>query len=175
MSYKKRLEKMGVTPGKLALVGVLTLVLVMVIAKQFPESTPENTKLSPAVVSQPQAKAEKASTNNLTTNSLTAKKSSPESNFPVWPEIDLSETLASDPFATPSWAIQKEPIVVATDSGPDEFLALQEQGASIVVIGKGTKSATIGEQKLFIGDILEGYRVTDITTNGIFLDKLTPQ
>ncbi len=175
MSYKKRLEKMGVTPGKLALVGVLSIVFVMVIAKQFPESAPENTAVSSTVISQPLAKAEKASTNNLTTNNLTTNTAQQESKFPVWPEIDLSETLASDPFATPSWAIQKEPVVVTTDSGPDELLALQEQGASIVVIGKGTKSATIGEQKFSVGDILEGYRVTDITTHGIFLDKLTPQ
>jgi len=173
VSYKKQLEKMGATPGKLAIVGVLTLVLVMVIAKQFPESTPGNTELSRAVVSQ--AKAEKASTNNLTTNNLTAKKLSPESKFPVWPDMNLAETLASDPFATPSWAIRKNPIVVATDNSREELLALQEQGASIVVIGKATKSATIGEQKIYIGDLLEGYRVTDITTNGIFLDKLTSQ
>ncbi len=161
---------MGATPGKLALVGVLVVVLALVIVKQLPEGKPVN-------IAAQHAKNNKA---NNTQAVVTTKK---QGKLAPWPEIKLLKTLASNPFAPPSWDVEKHKknAVVATRDAPGELAALKEQGTSIVVIsqagekGKEKKTATIGETKYQVGDILEGYQITDITTLGIHLNKLDPR
>ncbi len=166
MSLKQQLKKMGATPGKLALIAVLVLVLFGVIVKQLPSSAPEKVNTAPAI-------AQSLDSKQSGTTNVNAEKSNVESELPAWPVINLTETLANDPFVLPRWAVQEvPPEVIAVNDEPGELAELQEQGASIVVISKEKKSATIGEQKLQVGDILEGYRITDITTQGIFLHKL---
>ncbi len=162
---------MGATPGKLALVGVLIVVLALVIVKQLPEGKPGN-------IAAQQAKKQKTSSTQAVVT--TTKK---QGKLAPWPEMKLSETLTSNPFAPPSWDVEKHKknAVVATSDAPGELAALKEQGASIVVIsqagekGKEKKTATIGETKYQVGDILEGYQITDITTRGIHLNKLDPR
>jgi len=175
VSTRQQLEKMGATPGKLALMGVLAIVLVMILVKQLPKSAPDSSVAAlqpPAVVDQA-AKTGRASpvvtTSALTTDALE------KSGFPVWPVFHLSKTLTNNPFAPPDWFAPEEPVAIATNTDPGELSELQAQGTSIVVIAEGQKSATIGDQRYRIGDILEGYQVTDITTRGIVLHKLNPR
>ena len=171
MSTKKKLEAMGATPGKLALIGVLVVVLGLVIVKQLPKGQPGNNAAQ---------QAKKHKTNSTQAVVTTTNK---QGELAPWPEMKLSETLTSNPFAPPSWDVekQKKNAVVASGDAPGELAALKEQGASIVVIGqagekgKEKKTATIGETKYQVGDILEGYQITDITTQGIYLNKLNPR
>ncbi|MGI9427242.1 MAG: hypothetical protein ACR2NM_01195 [Bythopirellula sp.] len=166
MNVKQRLEKAGATPAKLALIGVLSLVLVGVIIMQLPEAT--------SGLSTPETPAQLANTKK------TEKKDSSDGRkkqqLRPWPNSNLATTLANNPFAQPNWAMVGEvadpTAAVATADVPGDLAELQEQGASIVVIGAGRKLAEIGDQRFDVGDILEGYRVTDITTQGILLDKL---
>jgi len=168
VSFQQRLDNVGATPGKLALIGVLVLVLIVVIVKQQPESVPVSVRESPITTEQQTTKRTRVSP-----SSLPEKDSQNESERTSWPEINFSETLASDPFTPPSWAVQESRTVLSTSDDPGELAELQQQGASIVVIGQKEKSARIGEQRLVVGDILDGYQVTDITTQGIFLNKLS--
>ncbi len=170
MSYKQRLDKIGATPGKLALIGVLVLMLILVIVKQLPEGVSEYADTSPTTAAQRTTKTEM-----VRPIKLPGKSSQNERELTSWPEIKISETLANNPFTPPSWVVQEEPAVLANNEDSGELAELQQQGASIVVIGQEEKSARIGDQKLHVGDILEGYRVTDITTQGIFLNKLGSQ
>lgn len=167
MINKQQLEKMGVTPGKLALIGVLSLVLVGVIVMQLPEGDP--TQVAAHAASSPAPSGAKTKQQVSTpTNATIANKETKE--LQPWPQADLSELLSRDPFALPTWAVQEKE--AAAKQQPSELVELQKQGASIVMITKDGKSATIGDQKVRIGDVLEGYRVTDITSQGIVLDKL---
>ncbi|NOZ41147.1 MAG: hypothetical protein GXP24_13110 [Planctomycetes bacterium] len=168
MSFQQGLDNIGATPGKLALIGVLVLVLIVVVVKQQSESVPEN-----ASTNSPSATLQTAKIPAVSPAGMTEKDSQNENERASWPEINFSETLASDPFTPPSWAAQESLTVVTTSDDPGELAELQLQGASIVVIGQEEKSARIGEQKLVVGDILDGYQVTDITTQGIFLNKLS--
>ena len=107
---------------------------------------------------------------------LTTKFSRGSKELPAWPEVDFAESLASNPFALPSWAVRAKPLGTVTQEFASRELAeLKEQGATIIVIGSEKKTATIGEEKYHVGDALEGFRVTDITTHGIVLNKLDPQ
>lgn len=172
MRYQKQLDKLGVTPGKLALIGVLAIVLVMVVVKQLPESANKTVCTAPTVASQQLAKAANV---RPETSSTKPEDTYAEHELPTWPKIDLMETLASNPFAQPSWFVLEKRAAIDPHVEARELAELQEQGASIVVIAEGQKSARIGDQKYRIGDILEGYQVTDITTRGIILDKLDPR
>lgn len=169
MSYKKQLEKMGATPGKLALIGLLSLVLVGVVAKQLPEGTAQTASKPSAPVSTSRKVAQKLSTQD------SPEEPERENELTPWPEIDLTKTLAIDPFATPAWVAKKEQPTTTPLNVTGVLADLQQQGASIVVITAEDKSATIGEQNVHVGDILEGYRVTDITAQGILLNKYDPR
>jgi len=164
MTHKKQLDKIGATPGKLALMGVLALALVVVIVKQLPKGAADD--LGTVAAASQQAATQQASSANPSASPETQKE------LPPWPEISLTETFASDPFAPPAWVDQEEPAAPVADKGPDRLAELQKQGASIVVIADGRKSARIGEEKFGVGDILDGYQVSDITTQGILLNKL---
>ncbi len=168
VNFKKRLEKSGATPGKLALIGVLSLVLVAVIVGQLPESS-HNSPQSASVVPPQTANQEENATSLVQVTPAKDKVS-------AWPEVSLELALENDPFQRPSWIQREQPVPDPTESVPrenqTELAELRKQGASIVVIGQQQRSATIGEQEYFVGDLLEGYRVKDITPQGILLDPL---
>ena len=160
-------NKLGATPGKLALVGVLAVVLVLVIMAQMPtDSAPVNLSLNRVAVDSQVAPV------NKNEKKIAADKSDskPQQEAREWPRKNLATALAHDPFALPTW--KDRPEALANNNSPGLLATLQEQGASILMIGTTEKSATIGDQRVQVGDILDGYKITDITDEGIVLDKL---
>ena len=171
MRHMQTKDKLGATRGKLALVGLLALTLVGVVVKQLPESPPERASLEQtSAQAKGNSETSLASADSENRTLLITDKGREQS--PLWPESNLAETLANNPFALPSWAKQEKLVEVEESSQTSDLAELQEQGATIVVIANGEKSATIGENRYFVGDVLAGFRVTDITTQGILLDKL---
>ena len=167
MSYKQQLEKMGVTPSKLALVVVLSVVLVAVIVMQLPDES-----TTPSVVSDRSSSSQKKLKPvkpEVATESSTKQM---RTDLPSWPKVTLAQALVADPFKAPDWAV---PVKAERPEGEGDLAELQEQGVSIVVITSDFKSARIGDQKVQVGDVLEGYRITDITADGILLDKIKSQ
>jgi len=195
------MKRIGATPGKLALVGVLAVALITVIASQLSNSTaaPQLARRAPTLV---RKQSNQTTTPNQPNNSssktiqaqtrLSQSKSSPNSvertsESPTWPDLPLETIVAADPFATPPWLKQAR---TDTQVGPtDNQLAteearraqkaqkaqalkkLQEQGITIVVIAADDKRATIGKQTVRIGDHIEGFVITDITKQGVVLSE----
>ena len=176
MSLKQQLDRFGATPGKLAIVGALVIVLLVVVVPQF--WVGESHHLSPRQVSTSQSSASSQQTIQQQTETQQEQSTSEPKQRKEpshWPEFDLSQTLSSDPFAMPEWAVPESREASDTDNKPSLLADLQKQGVSIVVIASGEKTAKIGEQSVRVGDVLEGYRITDITPQGILLDKLEPK
>lgn len=166
MKDQKQPDKVGATPAKLVLIGVLSLVLVVVIVRQLPESK------SPRVQAQgaaPSSTGEPAASSKKIAAASPSSSEKKNARAP-WPKTEISELLTSDPFAAPDWAIAKVEDPVEQEAG--KLNELQKQGVSIVMFGEDGKSATIGEQKVRIGDVLEGYKITDITAQGVVVSKL---
>lgn len=166
MTIKKAKEKIGATPGKLALIAVLAVVLVVVVVGQFPKKP--NVAARPAETVTAAANLQKAIVDDqpLSVDDL--------SNSRPWPEFSLKESVVYDPFKKPDW-IAVESVATTTEdesNDPEALSRLQKLGASIVVITDQGKTATIGTQQVQVGDILEGYRITDITTEGVVLKEL---
>ena len=171
MSKAASKKRAGASKGKLALVGVLCLVMAAVWGNALmgsgkPASVArQNRKPTPRPIG---ATPQPAATTNQTSNQQLAD----------WPEMALASAVLNDPFAKPSWAIADEPTQTSTASGrrrTDSTAAvretLAEQGASMIVIAGDKKIATIGELEVRIGDTVAGYEVVDITPNGVVLDE----
>jgi hypothetical protein len=150
---------------------VLAAVLVVVIVGQLPpgvENQPAEQNLSSTALPA-QSRPQSAEATRPTDAGASEDN---QLKLIAWPEISLQATLANDPFALPAWAAPHEQEAAVTSQEPDQLAEYQKQGASIVVITASQKSATIGEQRVRVGDILAGYKVSDITTDGILVDKL---
>jgi hypothetical protein len=180
-------ERTGATRGKLALVGVLAVVLVVVIVVQLPGPASVDKAATAAITSL--AELEQADNDKGESNSATkqANKTRIDTTPRQWPELSMDTITASDPLAAPSWyvaAAQVEPtneqddpsLAEAEDNARAAALAtLQQTGASIVLIANGERIATIGDQSVRIGDSIEGFQVSDITDQGVVLTRPKPK
>jgi len=180
-------ERIGATRGKLALVGVLAVVLVVVIVAQLPSTTGYDNAATADVSS---IKARNTHNNDIT-ESEEALPSMEKTQIDIspreWPELSIDAITAFDPLAAPSWYVAAAQIEKTNEAGEQAFAsaedaadasalaALQEAGATIVLITNGERIATIGDQRIRIGDNIEGYEVSDITDQGVILTKPKPR
>jgi len=178
MSNPNRMARIGATPGKLALISVLAVVLAGVIVGQLPDASPPN-DVVPQKAESSESKQEKGARNASAPTSST--KPNQQTFKPrQWPRLSVEEASAFDPFAA-TGPLAAPPSMATKPIAEDEIKdsqALEEllqQEATIVVIADKDKVATIGTQQLRIGDVVEGYQVTDITTQGVVLTELKKQ
>jgi len=103
---------MGATPGKLALVGVLALVLIMVVVGQLPDKTapaelalrrptlshnqPKRQQASQPQNIQDQTKLEHPESSTSSESSIGSKEHPLEK--PTWPDLSLDSIVAFDPL-----------------------------------------------------------------------------
>ncbi len=94
-----------------------------------------------------------------------------------WPTMSLPEAARNDPFGKPGWALSEtapeaKPAALVTTmvSAKVSPQQLQDAGTSMIVISGGEKIATIGDLEVRIGDTVCGYKVVDITPQGVVLD-----
>lgn len=149
-------RRLGATPGKLALVCVLGVVLVGVLTLGQPGRADSN-------AARPDRPRPKPGQTTPAESTRTPHLPAPDTR--VWPAVTMEELLAHNPFQDPR--APAEPRAQAPRANPSALAELQRQGASIVVIGDGEKRAMIGDRQYKIGDVVNGYQVTDITTSGV--------
>lgn len=174
MTEQNWLARSGATPGKLAAIGILGLVLVTVIWRNVAGSSPTK----PAKASHPStsAKAETALAKPASKPQAAISKRIESETPRVWPQVSLEQTVKHDPFALPMWYLMAQ----ADEAGsPGAAIAksaqvleeLKRQQTKIVVISSEDRVATIGERSYRVGDMIEGFKVTAITTEGIVLTE----
>jgi hypothetical protein len=179
-------SKVGATPGKLLLIAVLAVVFVAVILFQFtgkeePPPPRRNAGVSGRAVARPKP------------SSTRVPASAPEGDDVLkkerhWPKIALEEVLQHDPFAVPPALRPPEapkPATVATEA-PDKarreelqrqraqaLAAIRAQGVHMIFLGEEERVAIIGDRRVRVGDLFEGFRVTDIGSDGVTLSEQT--
>ena len=181
MSEPRRLQ-VGATPGRLALIGVLSIGLVGVIAKNwFGSSEPEQeaatteTHITAVATTPPTiAATPPAVSTEATGNAATADN--PFGEFVAdddWPEAPLDEVIKYDPFATAHWAIAAEaggPAGdVVSEKQINELLAAKD---AIIFMAGDTRVARIGKQEFRVGDTIGRYKISDITAQGVVLSAV---
>ena len=174
MTKQAKKNRFGLTPAKLALVAVLALVQVVVIVRAVRHRWASVAEAAPVQASRMAPMAVRP----RPAPQPTASPASPAAvvHRRSWPKVSLEEALEFDPFEKPGWLATA---IVAADrvaGQQSEMLEqLKQQGASIVVVSGDAKAATIGDQQFRIGDVIDGYQVTDITVRGVEFTKVVPQ
>ncbi len=177
-------EKIGATPGRLALVGILSVILVMTCVIQFGDlrsetaTVPENDTAATKERSQPKKLAQKPGL-----GAEMEKTTSP------WPVMEVAHVRQHDPFRmAPPWH-DATPAnqITATEEGPDPaeeaaaaakaardriLKEIREQGVRWVVVSREEAVAAIGNREVRVGDVFGGLRVTQISLDGVTLVEL---
>ncbi len=186
-----------VTPGKLALIGVLAVVLIGVVYIQF-KDTPAK---SPTSTAQPAAH-----------NSTRNNRIKPKANFRAgtkgsgairkkaealgnWQSRGLAAVIKFDPFALPALfpqprangdavalaqgaantkqdeSAQKSALAAERAALQAILESLRKQGAKVIIQGEKEYVALIGDQILHVGDQIDGFTVIGIDADGVQLAK----
>ena len=171
MNEPTKYQKLGATPAKLALVAVLGIVLLAVVVPQLGgghSTVSETTKVKPR----------KKLPNRVAAKTEAPKKQTTPEIRPVqnWPELSLKQATKFDPLASPAWYVVEQEEdnhqLARTAENIKAIQELEKQGTKIIVISNRERTATIGDQQVKIGDMIEGFRVSDITTQGVVLTEL---
>lgn len=182
MVEPRSVSKVGVTPGKLVLVLVLAVVFVSVLLFQL------GAKESPSTLDQ---SADVAADSDRRPRENSANTSvSPPNNGDVlqqarrWPEITLEEIQQHDPFAFPA-VLAPPAAVTASDRSKqrdgsarraqmqrerkEDLAELCQQGVQMIFLGQDEQVALVGSRQIRVGDVVAGFRVTAIRTDGVVL------
>jgi hypothetical protein len=163
-------NKLGATPGKLALIAVLALVLVGVIASNWP-TTPAAPADQPKTARRPLPAPAAA---NSGQQNQPATPAGPFGEFAEdghWQELPIRQVTSFDPLATAEWA--KLPDVAAdgtvrTETQINELLAAKD---AIIFVSGDTRVARIGDQEFQVGDRLGRYLISEISPRGVVLSE----
>ncbi len=165
------MTRVGATPGKLALIAVLGVILTYVVVSQLPSRLP-----APAELITPTAGSETAPAALAKADPASeSRESLPE--VKPWPRPNLRLATTHDPFATPAWArsavTSAELNLPQADSSSreqaDAIAELRQLGAAVIVEVDGEPLALVGNHQLRVGDRVRGFRVEEITASGIVL------
>jgi hypothetical protein len=179
MSAQRR-DHIGATRGKLALVGVLGLVLVYVVWSNFGGTGEQLALVDPATEGVPEQAAPPAiaAPGSAAQPSAAKPNDGPFGEFSAdadWPQFDLAKLVEFDPLAPPLWMNVVEEVeeeVAATDESPDRSLEeLQNAENAIIFMTGNERVARIGSEEFRVGDMVGNYKITDISSAGIVLSE----
>ncbi len=191
-------KKLGLTPGKAALIGALAVALLGVIYTQYGSSGESDT-----VAATPGGPSRRPVTSPAVVKPLTSAGSSDgESNADghatvdfdqsKWNAPELSTVVAYDPFALPKAFPQ--PLLstaqlladggrgalaaASADQLADELQRLQSQldelknrGVHVIVSVDGQYVAMIGDRMVHVGDQINEFTVTEIDPSGVRVER----
>lgn len=166
------LKRLGVTPGKLALIGALAFILMAVTAYQI---------LSPSGSAPPDSNSQSADLLKETNDSISSETHLAQStdlgkspHRTPWPKLSLEEIASHNPFVLPQL---RPAAAIAADNSqsphdPQRLQALSElsaTGVTIVMLEDGQPVARVGARTIRLGDEIAGYRVSKIDASGVWL------
>jgi hypothetical protein len=171
----KRVERnrVGATPGKLALVGVLGVVLAYVIVSNLGGMAGEESGASD-VTSEAEAVADGAPvTDDATPQVVSGNPFGDFAEDQNWPKTSLDSLISFDPMRAPEWMAPAE--LTASPAGDEENAStldeLRAAASAIIMVADGHRVARIGTQDYHVGDFVGPYQITDISSAGIILSE----
>ena len=173
MKSAKR-DRVGATRGKLALVGVLALVLVYVLVSNFSAMAGGGAAPQAAAEAAPQAASPEPVKEDLVAPAPVG--ANPFGEFAEdrdWPKVSLDKLIGFDPLAAPTWAAPAER-TATTETGESDTQSLEElrsAASAIIIVADGHRIARIGSQDYHVGDFVGPYQITDISSAGIVLSE----
>lgn len=166
-------DRIGATRGKLTLVGVLAVVLVYVLASNFRNSADD---LAVASARPAGARAMRTGAKSRGAKPAAAAES-PFGDFAAdadWPQAPLDRVVSFDPLATPAWRAGDAHAATKSGApGAPSLAQLQQAQNAIIFVAGDERVARIGAQDYHVGDIVGGFQITEISSQGIVLSEST--
>ena len=191
MDSKATISKLtGATPGKLALIGVLAVILIAVLYLQFGRSGAGQATSRTAPRKRPESKAVQPATPVAAPTMPGQVPRKKMRNMNRWTPPELAAVIRYDPFALPAAFPRprrvEEPGALADvatgQSDPAaEQVALEQQraqmqqrleelrhqGVRVIVKGRDEYVAVVGDQEIRVGDQIQGFTVVAIDSDGV--------
>jgi hypothetical protein len=181
----------GVTPAKIGVVAVLSLLFVAVVVYQVTSNRRESPLIRQALERRGAAREDRDETDAGPDKSTVPALAAQRPTVHKWQAIPLDEALAHDPFLLPV-GLRPDPNRDPTAelaSGSDAAAArarrqeleqrreaavnvLREQGVGMVMTTARGTVAVIGSRQLQVGDEVDGLRVVEIGPAGVVLVEI---
>lgn len=190
-------RRLGVSPDKLALIGVLAVVLIAVIYIQYGPSSDGDVASATRAARQAPHLPSRSKPAHASTLQARLEDSLPHYSDSYldqqWTTPDLAGVIRHDPFALPSRFPQQASatpsleVIEVDESAEAERLArkvdeiraklteLQQRGVRVIVDGRKEAAAIIGNLTVRIGDQIEGFTVTSIDADGVYIERKLEQ
>ena len=170
MSRQPR-KKSGATPTQLALVGILSLVLIGVLASQWMGGE------APAIELAAAADSHGAMPTKAEETPVTPAGQSPFGAYAAdepWPALNVDEASEFDPLKTPEWAHAAPDVeALAEQKHSEEKLNELRNATNTIIITAGDKRiARIGKHEYQVGDTIGDFEITDISSAGVVLSEV---
>jgi hypothetical protein len=196
---KTALAKSGLTRGKAALIGVLSIVLIGVLYKQYGGSgdeassapTAESTNRRPPPG--PGVDATSAAATGVQKEDVAVSSAHTAVDETKWEIPELAEVVQYDPFALPPSFPQPvaaidprlaeagvtEPnanaLAEAVEKLQTQLKELQQRGVHVIVRERDEYVAMIGDRTVHVGDEINGFTVTAIGPGGVSVERKSPE
>ncbi len=201
---QKESQRGGMTRGKAALIGVLTVVLLGVLYLQYGRSSAASNS-EPVASAARRRPAEAPAKQPPTT--ATVNNTQNESGSPVavaaavdetrWKSPNLADVVDYDPFALPA-TFPKPPVIDPTSASGQGLVAaaaaddakslaeaiaqmqkqleeLKQRGVHVIVRERDQYVAMIGDRTVHVGDEIDGFTVTEIDPAGVRVERKVAQ
>jgi hypothetical protein len=194
-------QRTNASPQKLALIGVLAVILLGVLYIQFAGSGGEELNQTERI-----ARADRRPNRSPANGKGDAKTAAKDGKSPEfllesvdrrqWKSPALEEIVRYDPFALPAAFPQPvvattvpggkglEGVVVAADTEIDldtqaksiaemqaKLVELQQRGVRVIIQGKKQATAVIGDRTVRVGDDVDGFTVKAIQSDGVVVER----
>jgi hypothetical protein len=192
---KTTLQQIGLTRGKAMLIGLLALVLLGVLYRQFGVSDAGDAASVADGKSRQRPRPVAASPSTLADEQEDGDRQIALAEFDQarWKAPALSEVIAYDPFALPAAFPQPPRVVVDSELTADRDTAeaalnaqklaeaveqmerqleeLQQRGVRVIVNLRDEYVALVGDRTLRVGDEINGFIVTAIEPDGVSVER----
>jgi hypothetical protein len=199
VTEKKSMNKYGATPGKLALIGILSIVLFFVVYRNLfsRSANPPSSVDHDGAVAATEGKTKQhgdANNDDATHGPIAMDRLAARLRSKPWPNFRLAEVREYDPFALPSAFPRPQETAsevhgrAETSSGNAAALAakraeeaaaraaviaaIREQGVQVILQNTDEFVAVVGDQEVRVRDELAGHVVVEIGADGIELERM---
>ncbi len=184
MEELNQMQRWGLTPAKAVVIAALAVVLIVVVAVQwFGGQDPEIAK-SPRTVA---AEGGQAARPVGTTQRDVPSTAERVSQRTPWPSIPIDDIVQYDPFRVPEALMEhcsdaasglsdslakrpeEEQQAEAEKQRESARKTIQQAGVRVIISGTRGTVATIGSRTVRVGDVIDGFVIEDIRTDGVVM------
>lgn len=165
---KLKIEAATVTPRQWALIAVLAVALIGAVYWPADDAPADAPNADLAAAPAPNGAAGPRLPRVRTTPSPEPKKR---------PQVTLDATLRHNPFRAPLLTAQPDPAPPVEPAAEEqeqqaELLTLRQDGVTMILGDAGGMVATVGDRKLRVGDVIDGFCVVAIELDGVVLERV---